>query len=148
MALKLRPIRISVGALGKGLPKQDLVLSPWHRVLVRSKIAYRICGENETLVPVKKLLGLEVIDVVEAQEDVTYYHLLFDRHEVIFANDAPTESLFLGPQSLKSLSQDMLEELTTLFPAILRTIGSTLFAKKAKRLPFGSVDTELTIEPC
>ena len=115
---KLRPIRISAGALATGLPKQDLVLSPQHRVLVRSKITDRICGEAEVLIPVKKLLGIDGIDIVADQEAVTYFHLLFDQHEIVFANDAPTDSLFLGAQSLKSLSPEMLDEINTLFPEI------------------------------
>ncbi|WP_353143118.1 Hint domain-containing protein, partial [Paracoccus sp. (in: a-proteobacteria)] len=35
---KLQPIRVKAGALGPDAPRQDLLVSPQHRVLVRSKI--------------------------------------------------------------------------------------------------------------
>ena len=44
--------------------------------------------------------------------------MLFDDHEIIFSNGAPTESLFTGPEALKSLSAESREEITQLFPEI------------------------------
>lgn len=41
---KLLPIRIKAGALGVNMPSVDLVVSPQHRVLVRSAIAQRMFG--------------------------------------------------------------------------------------------------------
>ncbi|WCR05136.1 Hint domain-containing protein [Paracoccus saliphilus] len=115
---KLRPIRISAGALGNGLPKQDLMVSRQHRVLVRSKIAQRIFGTDEILIPAIKLVGMNGIGIAEDIEDVTYFHILFDRHQVIFSEDAPTESLFTGPEALKSMSPAAAQEIRTLFPEI------------------------------
>jgi hypothetical protein len=48
---KLRPVRIMASALGLGLPKRDLLISPQHRMLAQSKIAERMLGEAEVLVP-------------------------------------------------------------------------------------------------
>ncbi|WP_406870483.1 Hint domain-containing protein [Thioclava sp. 'Guangxiensis'] len=115
---KLRPIRIEKNALGRGLPEQDLVVSPQHRILVRSKISQRMFGQLEVLVPANKLTSLEGVSPLEDVESVDYYHLLFDQHEIVFSNGAASESLYTGPQALKSLSPEAFEEVQTLFPEL------------------------------
>jgi len=45
-------------------------------------------------------------------------HLLLDRHEVIFANGAETESLFTGPEALKSIPEASRREVKALFPEL------------------------------
>lgn len=119
VAPKLRPIRISEGAMGNGLPERDLELSPQHRVLMSSKIIKRMFETDEVLVPVKKLVEIEGIDVVDCAIGTTYFHLLFDHHEIVYANGLPSESLYLGPQALKSISAEARNEVVALFPEIL-----------------------------
>jgi hypothetical protein len=87
------PVKIRRGALGAGLPERDLIVSPQHRVLVASKIAERVFGVREILVPAKRLIGLPGITRHRKEQQVIYCHLLFDRHEVIWAEGAPAESL-------------------------------------------------------
>ena len=116
---RLRPIRISKDALAPGVPSRDLVVSPQHRVLVSSEIAMKIFGTREVLVPAKLLLSIDGFDVVEDASEVTCYHILLDEHQVIIANGAAAESLFTGPQALKTLSRDAIEEIRYLFPDIL-----------------------------
>ncbi|MFT6076304.1 MAG: hypothetical protein ACJAZ1_003236 [Yoonia sp.] len=38
-----------------------------------------------------------------------YYHILLDRHDVIFANGAPAESIFVGPVSSETLAGEIAE---------------------------------------
>jgi len=113
---KLYPIRILKGALGEGLPNADLVVSPQHRILVRSKIAKRMFGQDEVLIAAHRLLPLEGIEIAYDFLEVTYIHFLFDQHQIVFANGAETESLFAGPQALKSVSPEALEEIQSIFP--------------------------------
>jgi len=113
---KLRPVRIMAGALGSGLPERDLLVSRQHRMLVKSKIAERMFGAAEVLIPAIKLTVLSGIFVDEAVEEVEYFHLLFDKHEIIFAEGAPTESLYTGPEALKAVSPEAQEEILTIFP--------------------------------
>lgn len=115
---KLRPIRIKAGALGTNLPMRDLLVSRQHRMMLRSKIAVRMFNTSEVLVPAIKLVDLPGISVDETVESVTYFHLLFDRHEVIFAEAVPTESLFTGPEALKTVNPQAREEILTLFPRL------------------------------
>lgn len=115
---KLRPVRIMASALGLGLPKRDLLISRQHRMLAQSKIAERMFGEAEVLVPAIKLTELSGIFVDQAVEGVEYFHLLFDQHEVIYAEGAPTESLFTGPEALKAINPEAREEILTIFPEV------------------------------
>lgn len=115
---RLRPIRIRAGALGDGLPSTDLVVSPQHRVLVRSRIAQKMFGTDEVLVAAKQLCQLDGIDIAEDLDSVTYVHFLFDDHQIVFSNGAETESLFTGDVALNSVGPAALEEILTLFPEL------------------------------
>ncbi|MEL7178503.1 MAG: Hint domain-containing protein [Pseudomonadota bacterium] len=115
---KLRPVRIVQGALGSGLPKRDMLISRQHRMLIQSKIAERMFGEPEVLVSAIRLTTLPGVFIDESVKEVEYFHLLFDRHEIIFAEGAPSESLFTGPEALKALGREAREEIQELFPEI------------------------------
>lgn len=115
---KLLPIRIRKAALGQNMPEQDLLVSQQHRILVRSKIARRMFDTAEVLIPANKLVVLDGIEVEQRTGPVEYWHFLFDRHQIVWSNGAATESLFTGPEALKSISPEALEEITTLFPQI------------------------------
>ncbi len=115
---KLRPIVISAGSLGFNLPKIDLRVSRQHRMVVRSKIAGRMFGQAEVLIPAIKLTQIPGIFTDEFAKSVEYFHLLFDQHEIVFANGAPTESLFTGPEALKALTPSLRQEILELFPEV------------------------------
>ncbi|MDN3713371.1 Hint domain-containing protein [Paracoccus cavernae] len=117
----LRPIRISARALGRGTPEVDLLVSPQHRILVRSKIAQKMFGTDEVLVAAKQLLQIDGIDVVEDLREVEYFHILFDQHEVVRSNGAESESLYTGKQALKSLGAAVREEIFAIFPELKDT---------------------------
>ena len=121
-AQNLLPIRIQAGALGGGMPQTDLLVSPQHRMLVRSKIAQRMFDENEVLVAAKQLLAVDGVEIATEATEVEYFHVMFDQHEVIFANGAETESLYTGPQALKSLPAESVEEIFSIFPE-LKDVG-------------------------
>ncbi|WP_371169855.1 Hint domain-containing protein [Aliiroseovarius sp. 2305UL8-7] len=118
MKPKLKPIRITAGALGANLPKADLCVSPQHRILVRSPIANRMFGGDETLIPAHKLVEIPGIYFDTIDAPVTYMHLLFDKHEIVFSEGAPTESLFTGKEALKSVGDDAYAEIISLFPEL------------------------------
>jgi hypothetical protein len=116
---KLLPIRIKAGALGLNMPYMDLVVSPQHRVLVRSAIAQRMFGAMEVLVPAKHLTELPGVDVEADVTSISYHHLMFDAHEVVMSNGAASESLYPGPQALRALGAEALAEIEAIFPGIL-----------------------------
>lgn len=113
---RLKPVRIKQGALGQNAPDRDLLVSPQHRVLVRSKIAQKLFDTHEILVPACKLTDLDGIDILEDVQSIDYFHILFDSHQIIFSNGALTESLFTGPEALRAVSAKSKQEILALFP--------------------------------
>lgn len=113
---QLAPIRLGAGALGAQLPDREMYVSPQHRFVVTSPIVQRMFGTDDALIAACKLQMLPGIDRRTEPQGVTYFHLVLDRHEVIFANGAPTESLYLGPCAVAALAPDARRELEIIFP--------------------------------
>jgi hypothetical protein len=111
----LRPVRISAGSLGSGLPKRDLLVSRQHRMLLRSQIVNRMTGQHSALVSALHLTNMDGIAIDHSVQRVDYHHLLFDLHEILFAEGAPSESLHLGPQTIKTLPKQAIDEVEALF---------------------------------
>ncbi|WP_406645142.1 Hint domain-containing protein [Aliisedimentitalea scapharcae] len=112
----LHPVRISAGALGAGLPARDLRVSRQHRMLCSNRIVSTMFNEPSVLVAAIRLVGLPGVSLDEIPKAVTYYHLALHRHQVIYAEGAPTESFRITRNSLASLSSDGRKELFALFP--------------------------------
>lgn len=114
----LRPIRIRKNVVGTDQSIDDLIVSPQHRILVASKVAKRMFDSPEVLVAAKHLLVIEGVDVAFYFETVTYFHILFDQHEIVFANGVGAESLYLGCEAQKCLSPVGRQEIHALFPEV------------------------------
>lgn len=114
----MRPVRIEPNALGHGMPAHPLLVSRQHRMMVRSSIAARMFGQTEVLMPAHKLCALDGFDVVDTMGFVTYWHFMCDAHQVVFANDAPAETLYLGKEARKALLPEALREVLALFPRL------------------------------
>jgi len=115
----LYPVRISAGAMGAGLPKRDLIVSRQHRMVVKSNIAQRMFGARTVLVAAIRLTKLPRINVETSVQSIEYFHLIFENHEVIFAEGTPTESFLLNSESKNTLSFNQRSEFFTLFPEAL-----------------------------
>jgi hypothetical protein len=76
----VRPVRVSKGAFGQGLPRRDLWLSPGHSV---------VCAN--ALIPISCLInGRSVAQI--SKDSVEYWHVELDAHDVILAEMLPAES--------------------------------------------------------
>ena len=74
-------------------------------------------GESEVLVAAKHLIdGMDVTQ--DEGEKVTYIHMLFDQHEVIYAEGAATESFHPGDIGFSAVGDAAREELFAIFPEL------------------------------
>ncbi|CUH44969.1 Hint domain-containing protein [Ruegeria atlantica] len=101
---QLRPIRIAAGLAG--------VSTASHAV------AIRMFETSEILVAAHSLVGISGISVEEDAESVEYYHMLFEQHEIVFAEGAPSECLFAGSEALRAVPPEARAEMLELFPAL------------------------------
>ena len=108
------PIRIRANTFGS---HDDLMVSPEHRVLIRDNLAELLFGEQEVLVSAKDLVNDYSVTRCSGG-DVTYVHLMFDRHQVVYSAGLATESFLLGPQTTKVFERKIVDEICTLFPEI------------------------------
>lgn len=123
------PIRIEANTLGQ---HDEIWLSPLHRVLISDLTAELLFGEPEVLVAAKELIRRNGVTQIEGDE-VTYVHLLFDRHHVIFSEGLATESFLPGPQIKHSFEEEFLEEIEALFPDLDTETGEG-YGRAARRL--------------
>ena len=83
----LLPVRIRAGALGRRLPRRDLLVSPNHALLL-----------DGVLVPAAALVDGRRITVEQECQQVDYVHIELARHNVILAEGAAAET-FLDDRS-------------------------------------------------
>lgn len=114
----LVPIRIGAETFGPGAPAHDLIVSPQHRVLLNGWQAQLLFGEDSLLAPAKGLLNDRKIRIDSARDEIEYFHLLFDQHEIIFTNGLATESFFPGDGTLEGVTAEVREELFKIFPEL------------------------------
>lgn len=115
---ELRPIRVRAGALCEGEPEEDLLVSPQHRLLVRGKTAELLFNTPEVLVAAEDLVNDHSILVDYEARDVTYFHLMTERHQVVWANGVETESFHPANTMLQSLEAAQRENLFSLRPEL------------------------------
>lgn len=108
------PIRIAENALGE---HGELLLSPLHRVLIRDALAELLFGEREVLVAARDLINDRTIRPAPGGT-VEYVHILFDEHQVVYAEGLATESFLPGPQTTKSFEREIVNEICAIFPEL------------------------------
>ena len=129
----LRPVRIAAGAFGPGQPGRDLTVSPQHRILLDDWRAELFFGAAQVLVPAKGLVNDLTIRIDHAAPGVDYFHVLFDRHEIMLTEGLPTESFHPGDYALRELGEETRAELFKLFPELVDGIGAPETARMVLR---------------
>ncbi|WP_255599283.1 Hint domain-containing protein [Hasllibacter sp. MH4015] len=111
---RFAPVVIEAGTFGM---HRRLVVSPQHRIMLTHWMAELMFGEDEVLVAAKDLVNECSVRVL-AGDEVEYFHLLFDAHQIVFSEGLATESFLPGPTVLNDLDADVQDEVLTLFPEI------------------------------
>ncbi|AJE47875.1 Hint domain-containing protein [Celeribacter indicus] len=117
---RFAPVEIAAGALGN---EAALTVSPQHRMLLRGWRADMLFGTSEVFAAARHLVNGRTIRQ-RPGGTVCYYHLMFDRHEVIFAEGAASESFHVSDYSLTGVADRAREELFALFPELRSLPGS------------------------
>lgn len=108
------PVHIAAGAMGNARP---LVVSQQHRMLLQGWQAQLHFAEDQVLVAAKHLVNNRTITIREGGM-VTYVHLLFDRHEIVFGEGIASES-YCGTAMVAQEDTAQQAELRALFPDLV-----------------------------
>jgi Ca2+-binding RTX toxin-like protein len=112
---RFAPVRVAGHVLDGG--RAPLLVSPQHRFLFTGYKAELLFGCDEVLIAARHLVdGLAVTQ--EDQATVTYIHVMFDRHEVIYAEGAATESFHAGDIGISAITDQAREEMFAVFPEL------------------------------
>lgn len=125
---RFAPVRIKPGVISG--QERDLLVSPQHRMLFHGCRAELLFGESEVLIAAKHLVDGKLV-TQDTGGNVTYIHMMFDQHEVVYAEGAATESFHPGSIGLSAVSEPAREELFALFPDLRSNIGS--YGQTARR---------------
>ncbi|TMV93191.1 hypothetical protein FGG78_05425 [Thioclava sp. BHET1] len=106
------PVVISAGVLGN---QSDLIVSPHHRVFLYRRGAQKLGETSELLVQAKHLIDEENVWQREGGF-VDYFALIFERHEIVYAEGIPVESLMVSAASLSLLPEDLRAEISNRLP--------------------------------
>lgn len=108
----MRPVMIQPKAYGQD---RALIVSGQHGLLVRFN------GQTR-LVRARHLAEMKggAVRVMAGCRRITYVHLLFDAHQIVYSNDLPSESFFPGPEAVRALPDAARRELWALFPGLFQ----------------------------
>ncbi|CAD0185512.1 hypothetical protein RUESEDTHA_02402 [Ruegeria sp. THAF57] len=121
------PVLFKAGAFGNS---RDLLVSQQHRMLIDTWQVELNTGFSEALAPATQLVNGNDI-VMQAGGLITYYHLMFDQHELVWAEGCLTESFHPGIQAWNSLTDATRTEILNLFPT-LADQGITAYGPPAR----------------
>ena len=122
------PIRIRPGVVTG--QERDLLVSPQHRMMFQGYRAELLFGESEVLIAAKHLVDGRLV-TQDAGGNVTYIHMMFDEHEVVYAEGAATESFHPGDVGLTAISDPARDELFALFPELRTNVNG--YGQTARR---------------
>lgn len=114
-----KPILIKAGSLGPGRPRRDLRVSPQHSILLRGLRPSANPHPLEYLAPAKGLVRLNGVRQMHGARRVTYYSLLLDRHQILFAEGHPAESFYPAGEGLRLMGCKLRRQVENLYPAII-----------------------------
>lgn len=120
---KINPIRINAGALGNGLPRRDLFVSPDHGIEIDGYLVNAAAMVN----------GTTITQVKTMPREFTYYHVETDAHELIIAEGVAAET-FVDYEAVEGFDNGELRETPTVQEMPLPRISSARMLPTTVRL--------------
>lgn len=114
------PVTVQPGVMGN---LGALTVSPHHRLFLYRREGKALAGAAGLLVQARHLVDNATILRREGGM-VEYFSLVFDAHEVIYAEGVPCESLMVCPAVLTRLPKDLATPLQAAFPGLSQHLHS------------------------
>ena len=108
------PVVISAGRLGNA---GDLILSQHHRVFLYQREKVAGLSTSELLVQARHFVDGEQV-YLRTGGCVDYFSLVFDHHEIIYAEGIPSESLMVNDATVNRLPPEIAAEVKAQFPGL------------------------------
>lgn len=121
---KMTPIVFAKGVIGN---QRELVVSPEHRVLIEGARVELLFAEDAVLVAAKHLVDGDMI-YRRTGGDVTYYHFMFDQHQIVYSEGVGSESFLPEQAALGGLMQNARQEVLAIFPELHNGTGAAYSA--------------------
>lgn len=134
------PVVITAGTLGNS---GDLIVSQHHRMFLYQRQRRAGLPTSELLVQAKHLVDDERVFIREGGF-VDYLSLVFENHEIIYAEGVPAESLMVNDATVSRLPAEFAEKVRESFPG-LRQVQH--FGTEAGRQFLTDVGTEALFKP-
>jgi len=132
---KMAPIVFAKGVIGN---RRELVVSPEHRVLIEDARVELLFAEDAVLVAAKHLVDGDRI-YRRTGGDVTYYHFMFDQHQIVYSEGVASESFLPEQAAMGGLLQNARQEVLAIFPELQNGTGAAYSAAARCLRQFESV---------
>ena len=129
---ELLPIRLRAGALDSDVPDAGLLVSPDHRIVLRGPRARALFNTEEVLVTARDLIDDALVLRDHSPRQVTYIHMMLPQHQIVFANNVPTESFHPASAALATMGAEDQDRLFSRMPDLRRDPG--LYGGYARRV--------------
>ena len=134
------PVVITAGTLGNA---GDLIVSQHHRMFLYQRERIAGLATSELLVQAKHLVDGERVFLREGGF-VDFLSIVFDRHEIIYAEGVPAESLMVNDATVNRLPAELSADVKARFPG-LRQVQH--FGTEAGRQFLDAVGAETLFKP-
>ncbi|SMX27677.1 Bifunctional hemolysin/adenylate cyclase precursor [Pelagimonas phthalicica] len=122
-----RPVWISPKLTGGEVP---LIVSPQHGLMLPGR------GGTRALIKAGHLARMEggQARVMLGKRQVSYFHLMLERHEILFANGMPAESFYPGRMAVSTLGREGRARLVQLFPDLVTYRARHVFGPRVREV--------------
>ncbi|MCF6317252.1 MAG: Hint domain-containing protein [Marinosulfonomonas sp.] len=127
-----RPIKIAARSIDKETPAQDLLLSPEHRILLKSPQIELLFGCDEVFTAIKSVANGGDVAQTLPDHAISYYHIMFAQHEIVLAEGLWVESFFPGKMALAALPAKKQAQIRGLLGAQTDTMQTARFCLKPR----------------